>query len=273
MGCYDNGERTPPLDGRPGVLPERLMKNADSYLVGRKGPVPAILAYFYPDDPRGLKRWEDMVRRHLRPNSAVLDAGCGRGRDEFDLQGACAMSVGLDPSPEIQHNPWVRHRLRGDLHFLPFSDGSFDVVIASNVLEHLGQPGKVFAEVSRVLREGGKFIFVTPNKTHYSSLIARSTPLWFHRWANARIGIAEEDVFPKFYRANTRAKLQSLANSAQLKLEQWDLFECCPGNLAIVWPAFLLGCIYGWIIQRFRMLAGLRAQIRAVFVKAPGPQI
>ncbi len=248
------------------------MEGRDDYLAGRRWPVPAILAYFYPEDPRGLKRWEEMVRRNLGPNSVVLDAGCGRGRDEFDLKRSCITSVGLDPSSEVAQNPWVHHRLRGDFHLLPFADRSFDVVIASNVLEHLRQPGQVFGEVARVLRDGGKFVVITPNKTHYSTLVARSTPLWFHRWANARIGISEEDVFPKFYRANTRPELRSLASSANLEVGEWDMLECCPGNLAIFWPAFLLGCLYGRIVQRFQMLAGLRAQVRAVFVKAPPTQ-
>jgi SAM-dependent methyltransferase len=46
---------------------------------------------------------------------------------------------------------------------LPFEDGSFDVVLMTEVLEHLDSHFHVVAEVSRVVRRGGFFVFSTPN--------------------------------------------------------------------------------------------------------------
>lgn len=54
---------------------------------------------------------------------------------------------------------------------LPFADGSFDSVVCSEVLKHVGDANAVMAEASRVLRPGGAFVFSLPNRTLLSKLI------------------------------------------------------------------------------------------------------
>ena len=46
---------------------------------------------------------------------------------------------------------------------LPFEDGSFDVVVMGEVLEHLAEPAAAVANVRRVLRPGGRFVGSVPN--------------------------------------------------------------------------------------------------------------
>jgi SAM-dependent methyltransferase len=46
---------------------------------------------------------------------------------------------------------------------LPFADGSFDFVLATEVLEHLQSHAPIVSEVGRILADGGHFIFTTPN--------------------------------------------------------------------------------------------------------------
>ena len=50
----------------------------------------------------------------------------------------------------------------GDAARLPFADGSFDVVVCLEVIEHLPQPEQVLREVNRVLRAGGRAYFSMP---------------------------------------------------------------------------------------------------------------
>jgi SAM-dependent methyltransferase len=50
----------------------------------------------------------------------------------------------------------------GDLLRLPFRDGSLDVVVSTETLEHLTEPGAFLAEVRRVLRPGGRLFLTAP---------------------------------------------------------------------------------------------------------------
>lgn len=49
----------------------------------------------------------------------------------------------------------------GDAHDLPFADGEFDVILCSEVLEHLHTPEKAISEMCRVLKPGGELILTT----------------------------------------------------------------------------------------------------------------
>jgi SAM-dependent methyltransferase len=51
---------------------------------------------------------------------------------------------------------------------LTFPDGAFDVVITSDILEHVRHPDLAFAEISRVLASGGKHIFTVPTNVPFS---------------------------------------------------------------------------------------------------------
>jgi SAM-dependent methyltransferase len=54
---------------------------------------------------------------------------------------------------------------------LPFDDGSFDVVVAGELLEHLADPRAVTSHVRRVLRPGGRFVGSVPNAYRLKSRI------------------------------------------------------------------------------------------------------
>jgi SAM-dependent methyltransferase len=54
----------------------------------------------------------------------------------------------------------------GDGHWLPFKDGTFDVILSTDVLEHVREPKQIFAEASRVLRPGGLLIMTAPQTAH-----------------------------------------------------------------------------------------------------------
>jgi len=52
--------------------------------------------------------------------------------------------------------------LKGDFEDLPFKEGLFDMVWSQDAILHSGNKSKVFEEVSRVLKKGGKFVFTDP---------------------------------------------------------------------------------------------------------------
>ena len=101
----------------------------------------------------------------LRPGLDLLDVGCGPGTITVDLASRVAPGrvVGLDVAPE----PLAEARAAadragaevtfavGDVYALEASDGSFDVVHAHQVLQHLTDPVAALREMARVCRPGG----------------------------------------------------------------------------------------------------------------------
>src|SRR2546428_8306301 len=63
-----------------------------------------------------------------------------------------------------------------DAEALPYRDESFDAVAATEVLEHVDEPGRMLSEATRVLRPGGRFFMTTPNAQALPYRILRFLP-------------------------------------------------------------------------------------------------
>ena len=220
---------------------------------------------FYSPEFRGMyQRFEDLLRVCIPAGAVVLDAGCGSGRIfRYELATGCRV-VGVDIGDELRDNPNVGDRLRGDLERLPFAAASFDAVLASHVMEHLPRPERALSEVTRVLKPGGRFLLLTPNRFHYVPLVAGLLPQRLHVAINRRRGVEERDVFPTLYRANTAGKLRRLLEGAGLTVERLDRFETEPEYLAFHPLSYALGVGYERLVNRVGMLAPLRVAIIAV---------
>ena len=113
----------------------------------------------------------------LKPHSKILDVGCGEGRHIFGSlhEYTDAYCVGLDqdiPSlnkckegfeffKELNSGPTVF--MQGSVYSLPFDDSTFDLVICSEVLEHLEDYHAAIKEIYRVLKPEGKFLASVPS--------------------------------------------------------------------------------------------------------------
>ncbi|MDR7555338.1 MAG: methyltransferase domain-containing protein [Armatimonadota bacterium] len=97
----------------------------------------------------------------------VLDLGCRDGALAHALGLDPARTVGVDIDLDALRTARGSARLRPvacDLWAgLPFKDGTFDVVLAGEILEHVPFPEVVLEEARRVLREGGVLVGSVPN--------------------------------------------------------------------------------------------------------------
>ncbi|WP_133511693.1 class I SAM-dependent methyltransferase [Candidatus Thiosymbion oneisti] len=197
------------------------------------------------------RNWDDQLFRHRildhlsQRSMEVLDLGAGAGIvSQINFRGIAAHICGVDPDPRVESNPYLDEGKVGFGESLPYPDARFDMVFADNVLEHLAEPEKVFAEVARVLRPGGVFLVKTPNRYHYMPLIARLMPHRFHQWINRKRGRAEEDTFPTLYRANTNRDIHRIADSAGLTVTHMEFIEGRPEYLWITAFTYLFGWLY-----------------------------
>jgi ubiquinone/menaquinone biosynthesis C-methylase UbiE len=164
--------------------------------------------------------FEETVRGHVAPQLAWLDLGCGhhllvpwREAQETELVSSVRLIVGMDYDLDsLRKHRSIRNRVRGSASQLPFPDGSFDLVTANMVVEHLHDPPAQLREVRRVLKPGGCFLFHTPNALGYSTIAARMIPESVRgHLAHLLEGRPPDDVFRTYYRANTETRLRALA--------------------------------------------------------------
>ncbi|MGH3417729.1 MAG: class I SAM-dependent methyltransferase [Actinocrinis sp.] len=161
----------------------------------------------------------DFDRFPVSPGDRVLDLGCGGGRHAFALLRKGADVVALDYSmSEVESvnamfaamreagevPPDARAAaVRGDAYKLPFPDGAFDVVVAAEVLEHLHDDARVFAELNRVLKPGGR--------------IAVTVPRWFPEKVCWALSDAYHEVEGGHIRIYQRAQVLGRLKAQQLR--------------------------------------------------------
>jgi 2-polyprenyl-3-methyl-5-hydroxy-6-metoxy-1,4-benzoquinol methylase len=101
----------------------------------------------------------------------VLDAACGEGYGSAMLAAADAASVvGIDIDAATVAHARETHGIdarEGDVSRLPFDDGTFDLVVSFETIEHVAGPEQALDEFRRVLSPGGMLVVSTPNTDEY----------------------------------------------------------------------------------------------------------
>lgn len=143
----------------------------------------------YYERAHPIVRWVEAarIRELIRlaaalPGDRVVEIGCGAGHvlQHFPAQ----KRTGVDLSPTMLE--WARRRLgpdvmlhQGAAEHVPLPDHAFDVVLCTEVLEHVQDPRRVMTELARIATKGGRIVVSIPNEVVIDRVkrILRRTPI------------------------------------------------------------------------------------------------
>ena len=118
----------------------------------------------------------NLNKYELNNNGIMLDVGCGEGRHIFGImqdypQMKC-IGLDMDDASLLKAEEGYEYFesisnvgaefLKGSAYCLPFPDDSIDLIVCSEVLEHLHQYNNAIKEIHRILKPGGKFYASVP---------------------------------------------------------------------------------------------------------------
>ena len=121
------------------------------------------------DDPRRARVWQVIARHlapHMGPEAHVLELGAGYCDWINNVPAARRVAVDVWPELPAHAAPGVEPMVLDISHGLNIlGDASFDVVLASNLLEHFAPDAaaEVVRDVARLLRPAGRVILIQPN--------------------------------------------------------------------------------------------------------------
>ncbi len=142
----------------------------------------------------------EMLRSVAGPQpESLLDVGCGDGLFVAELDARLGLSArgwslhGVDVSRAMVQAATARPYSFAECNVedgLPFADGSFAIVTAGEVIEHVYDPDRLLGEIHRILRPGGHLLLTTPN---------------LQSWYNRALFLA--GIQPLFYETSTTTSL------------------------------------------------------------------
>lgn len=147
----------------------------------------AVAPQWWSDDIRWVRTLKNLVPgrlawfdRHVEwPGKSVLDLGCAGGFMAEAMSDQGANVIGIDPAVQAvgaarAHAAASERDIRYDVGIgerLPYQDAVFDIVVCVDVLEHVADLTAVIAEIARVLKPGGIFLFDTINRNLLSRIV------------------------------------------------------------------------------------------------------
>ncbi|PZQ20737.1 MAG: ArsR family transcriptional regulator [Stenotrophomonas acidaminiphila] len=141
------------------------------------------------------RTWEALARTALPllETGDVLDIASGDGVLAELLSPHARRYVCIDTSTRVvaaagerlRRFPNVEVR-EGDMHALPFKDGSFDLVVLMHALTYSAKPAQAVAEAARVLRRGGRLLLSSLGKHEHKSVV--------DAYGHVNLGFSEKEL-------------------------------------------------------------------------------
>lgn len=167
-----------------------------------------------------LKPWPfaaKFIKERLTPDELILDAGCGNGR--FFIR---PNTIGLDYSEPLLKEASTRPNaglIRGDVHALPFRDGTFDAVLSIAVLHHVSTAERrltALCEARRVLKKGGRLLIYVWHK-EAAKHIGKFRPIGEDEYLVNWQGESED---PRYYYLYDEDSLRKVVEEAGFEVEE-----------------------------------------------------
>lgn len=142
----------------------------------------------------GLRLRARKIVKNMRTGDVLmLDAGSGTGIYSFSLANRVRQVEAVDVSEQkvesaraVNFFPNTKFSV-GDITALKYEDGVFDLIVCSDVLEHVKDDGRALSELARVLKDGGILLMTVPSNSKRNSESYR-------KYGHERAGYATEDI-------------------------------------------------------------------------------
>ncbi len=207
-----------------------------------------------------------------RARGRVLDDGCGLGLYLERLATGARAAVGVEFDAE-------RARLAGGRGLrvaqaagerLPFPDGTFDLILSHEVLEHVADDRQAMGEIARLLAPGGRAVIFVPNRGYP---FETHGIYWHGRYRFGNIPLVNylpprwRDRLAPHVRAYTRRDLERLVGGLPLRLVRAAILFGAYDNIIARWPRFgaalrtvlqalegtplrALGLSHAWVVEK-----------------------
>jgi SAM-dependent methyltransferase len=151
-------------------------------------------------NPPDFARRREFLISGVRAGDRVLDLGCGSGEFTAVIANAGCVAVGVEVAEAALSRARARHsgldfRLAPMDGPLPLADGSFTLVWASEVIEHVADTAAWLSEVRRVLAPRGRLLLTTPShgrlRVAFAGVERFSEPLGDHLHLYTRRSLRE----------------------------------------------------------------------------------
>lgn len=179
-----------------------------------------FLKMYYPNYQPIGNHYDSLIRKHIKPKSILLDAGCGWKSSEIEnlsdsIKNNITM-IGMDIDLEaLKDNVTHKNLLCSRLEKIPFKDKTFDIIISKCVIEHVKYPQIAINEFSRITKKGGHIIMVVPNIYNPLMLAGKLTPLRLHKKFMTKISnVKEDDIYHTYFRCNSIRSIDRIFKNA-----------------------------------------------------------
>ncbi len=193
------------------------------------------------------------IASFIDPGSHVFDIGCGEGQLAAILTDkGCqvdGMDIKLDRVSDSRHH--YKNLLEGNIETFDFNRHArkYDVVVFSDVLEHLQSPEKVLQQATLLLKDKGKAVISLPNVAYYSNRLA----LLFGRWEYQDEGILDRTHLRFFTLVTGRELVESCGYVVREMVAELPVIPArwkrCIFSLACQMRPSLFAI--GWVIEAF----------------------